>query len=98
MPISDDLRNWITERNEDAVLFDGYEAAIVGMVDHCGGDGRATVVAYDGNKCIDTLMQRDGMDEEEAWDYFSFNTLRAMPHAGKNSPVFFWPYEEESVR
>ena len=91
--IDDKLRAWICERNEEAVLFDGYEDAVIGMVDHVGPSGRTTVVAYDGDKCIDILMKREECDEEQAWDWFSYNTLRSMSYAGDHAPVVFWRYD-----
>jgi hypothetical protein len=81
----DDVRAWIAEFNEDAVLFDGYEDAIIGVAERCS---TPPLVIYDGEKCIEILMQRDGMDEEEAREFFSFNTLGCW--AGEFTPLFLW--------
>ena len=36
--------------------------------------------------CIDVLMKRDGMNEEDAIDYFYFNVVGA--YVGEYTPVF----------
>jgi hypothetical protein len=37
-------------------------------------------------KCIDILMKRDDMTEEEAVEYFEFNVTGS--YVGENTPVF----------
>lgn len=59
------------------------DAAIVGLVSSCGsGD---PVVCYDRSKVIAILMQ-DGMDEEEAEEFFEFNVIGA--YMGPATPVY----------
>ena len=53
--------------------------------------GRPPVVAYDLNKCISIFME-DGMDREEAEEYFYFNTLGSG--LGDSTPVFITLYED----
>jgi hypothetical protein len=84
----ENVRAWIAENNEDAVLFDGYEEAIIGIAERCS---MRPVVVYDVNKCIEILMTRDGMDEEEAREFFSFNTLGCW--AGEHTPLFLSRYD-----
>ena len=86
--LSEKLREWICEHNEEATLLDGYEDAIVGVVDVAGA--LAPVVAYDGDKCLAILMERDKMSDEDALDYFSYNTMRALPYIHQHTPVIFW--------
>ncbi len=73
----------IAEMNPDALLCDGFDDAIIGLASRVG---MTLVVAYDTNKIIDILMKRDGMDEEEALEYFYFNIEGAW--MGENTPVF----------
>ena len=59
------------------------DAAIVGLVSSFGsGD---PVVCYDRSKVIAILM-KDGMDEEEAEEFFEFNVIGA--YMGPETPVF----------
>lgn len=55
----DDLR----EINPDALLADGLEAALIG---YTVNTHHANVAVYDIDKCIDVLVERDGMTPEEA--------------------------------
>ena len=46
----------------------------------------AHVAVYDINKCIEVLVDRDGMSHEEADEFLSFNTLGAF--VGENGPIY----------
>ena len=73
----------LAELNPDALLADGLEAALVGYtVNH----HHPTVAVYDIEKCIDALVERDGMTPEEADEFLSFNTLGA--YVGENGPLY----------
>ena len=84
-----DVRKWIAEHNEDALMADGYEDAIIGIAERCG---QPTLVVYDAWKCVEILIKRDGMDPDEAMEFFQFNTLGAW--AGENSPLYLWRKED----
>ena len=43
-------------------------------------------MAYDRDKCIEILVERDGMEYEEAIEYFEFNVVAAW--SGEGTPVF----------
>lgn len=73
----------LAEANPDALLADGLEAALVGYtVNH----HHPQVAVYDIGKCIEVLVERDGMTPEEADEYLSFNTLGA--YVGENGPLY----------
>jgi len=72
------------------LLADGYEDALVGYIDDYNGEIRAV---YDRVKCIDILMNRDGMTEEEAIEWFEYNTLGAYDGRG-NNPVYLTRFED----
>ena len=44
---------------------------------------------YDYGKCVQILMQRDGMTEEDAEEFMDFNVTGAW--VGKGTPVFLRP-------
>ena len=73
----------LAEINPDALLADGLEKAFVGYtVNH----HHAHVAVYDIQKCIDILVERDGMTHEGAEEFLEFNTLGA--YVGPNGPIY----------
>ena len=54
----DELREWISEFNDHALLADGFDAAIIGVAERCS---QPTLIVYDAEKCIEILVQRDGI-------------------------------------
>jgi len=84
-------RDQIEERlaDADAYLADGYEEAFIGIVNMFD---RGPVALYDREKCIDILMERDGMTWNEAEDFFQYNTLGAW--MGEGTPAFATLTEE----
>jgi hypothetical protein len=73
----------IIDINPEAMLADGFDEAILGM---CVQFGSEPVVAYDFNKCVEIVMERDGMEREEAIDFINFNVVGA--YVGLSTPVF----------
>lgn len=81
--MNQELRNEISERNEDALLLDGHDNAIMGMATI---PSIGTIVLYDTEIIIKNLM-RDGMDYEEAVEFFMFNIDGA--YHGQGTPGMF---------
>ena len=75
--------DYLSEETPAALLADGFEDAIIGL---CEVFNRPLLAAYDRSKCIDILMERDGMTGEEAEEYFSFNVSGAWH--GDGTPVY----------
>ena len=61
-----ELLESITEFNPEAKLADGFDDSILGY------DTKGRVI-YSVNSILDTLVNRDGMDYDEAQEYFGFN-------------------------
>jgi hypothetical protein len=80
------LRALLAEHNEEALLADGFEDAIIGIAERCS---QPALAVYDATKCIQILVDRDGMDHDEAEEFFIFNTLGAW--VGEHTPLFMWP-------
>lgn len=79
--------NHIQEVNPEAILFHGYEDALIGQVERFNEAGNHILVAlYDRPTCIGILMTRDGMTHEEAEEFFSYNTEGC--YAGPHTPAF----------
>ena len=62
---------------------DGFNEAFLGV---CHRAGQPTVVAYDFDKCIAILCERDCMDFDEAVDFMFYNVIGAW--VGDETPVF----------
>ena len=67
-----------------------FDQAIIGLGEYWaptkgGGSERVVAVVYDSQLCIEGLME-DGMDYEDATEFFDFNTAGA--YMGKNTPIF----------
>lgn len=66
----------------DTLKADGFDEAIVGI----GRQFNKNLVIYDEDKCIEILMERDGMSEEEAIEFFEFNVVGA--YVGEYTPIY----------
>jgi hypothetical protein len=74
------IKDKISEHNEEAILWDGLDGAIIGV----SSDGR---VVYDIRKIISEL-QEQGMREEEAIEWFDFNIESA--YVGEYTPIHIY--------
>jgi hypothetical protein len=59
--------------SEETLFADGFEEAFLGLGRHFTRE----LAVYDLAKCIEILVERDGMTEEDAWEFLEFNTLGA---------------------
>lgn len=73
------LKEAISEYNPKAMFADGFDESIMGY----SSDGK---VIYSAGQIIGTLMNRDGMTEEEAVEYFNFNIDGA--YVGEYTPIY----------
>lgn len=79
---ADDPFDELSFINPEALRADGLEDAYLGYVVNTH---HKSVAVYDAHKCVEILM-RDGMSDEEAWEYLDFNTFCA--YVGENGPLF----------
>ncbi len=77
----EELKAKIEEVNPDAMLADGLDEALAGF----DSKGRAI---YHIEEILGILMQRDGMSEEEAQEFFDFNIEGA--YIGEYTPIYMW--------
>jgi hypothetical protein len=73
----------INEQAEGAILLDGFNDAIIGIVEEFGNGPR---VLYSKNKILQTLEDRDGMSPFEAIEFYDYNILGLF--AGEQNPIF----------
>lgn len=64
-----DTIDMLEDLNPDAIMYDGFDDAIVGIIARCATEPLAL---YDREKCIEILMAK-GLTHEEAEDYFCFH-------------------------
>lgn len=79
----DEIKEYLGEIDENMLIADDLDDALIGYVE---GINRTTVALYDRNKCIQILMERDGMTDEEAVEHFEFNIGGA--YVGEYTPAF----------
>ena len=67
---------------DGAIVFDShsYDNSIIGVT----FDGRAI---YGYELMIQELMEDEGWEELDAIEWIEYNTIRALPYAGKNAPL-----------
>lgn len=88
------LTRWAEEHDTVLVFLDPpetFDHAIVGIV---YGFGQEAAVLYDEGKII-TAMMAGGMDQEEAQEFFDFNT--AGSYSGDATPRFLLPRLDEDA-
>ena len=78
-----EFREWLAEANPEALLADGFEEALMGYVETFSA---APIALYNRAKCIEILMKRDGMTDEEAEEFFCFKVSGA--YVGESTPGF----------
>jgi hypothetical protein len=77
-----ETKKLLKERNPDALLAEGFDKALIGIVQQY----TKHFALYDKEKCISILMERDGMSETEAIDFFEYNVTGAW--MGEYTPIF----------
>lgn len=79
------------EELKDALHQFGYDDSIVfenpSYADAVIGISNSGNVCYCYEKMIQSLMQEDSMDEEEAIEFIDYNTIRAIPYFSSYGPA-----------
>jgi hypothetical protein len=73
----------IDEYAEGAILLDGLESAIIGIVEEFGNGRR---ILYSKQIILDILQERDLMTMGEAEEFYDYNIIGL--HAGEQNAVF----------
>lgn len=80
---------------EEMIIDNGYEGVVI-FSDYSYDDALIGVTTdnravYDYDKMIEWLMNTENWSYEEASDWISYNTIRALTYAGENAPIVFYP-------
>jgi len=73
----------INEFAEGAVILDGLDEAIIGIVEEFGNGPR---ILYSKPKILNILCERDSMTQSEAEEFYDYNILGL--YAGEQNAVF----------
>lgn len=74
----------------NVVTLNGFEGALVGF---CRRPTQPIIAVYDGEKIATILQERDGMTEEEAIEYISYNILGLW--LGEDTPAVYFQVDWE---
>jgi hypothetical protein len=84
------LRKQINEHlesmGENALLMDGFDEALIGFSQRIN---EPLLAVYSWEKMMDICIERDGMDDEEAEEYISYNCIGAW--VGEQTPIIVMP-------
>ena len=78
-----DRLEFIEDNYPDVLIADGFDDAIMGIVERYGTN---PVVLYNKDKCLKTLQNRDGMSESEAIEFYYYNIVGS--YMGEHTPCF----------
>jgi len=80
-------RETVADPNPEALLADGFEEALIGYAEVFN----KVIAVYDRDRCMQLLMERDGMTFDEACNFFNYNVTGA--YAGEHTPAFLTRFE-----
>ena len=76
------IKETLSEISPETLLAEGFDDALVGIVRQF----THTMALYDYEKCVEVLIERDGMDYESAVEFMEVNVVGAW--VGHNTPAF----------
>ena len=85
-PLRKKINEALMERDESALLMDGFDEALIGFSQRIN---EPLLAVYSWEKMMDVCMSRDGMTDEEADEYISFNCISAW--VGEQTPIIVMP-------
>lgn len=85
---SNPKRDHIAEIDDQILLIDGFDDAIIGLSRRINEE---TLAVYSYEKIIETLMERDGLEFEDAVEYTEFNIIGAW--VGERTPIIVMPLD-----
>ena len=79
--------DYLANNYPDSIILDNMDEAIIGI------DTDEHII-YSHNKCVECLMEHDGMTGEEAMEWVDYNTIRAIPYMGDKHPIIMYNAED----
>ena len=81
----DELRAFVNERADGALIIDDCDVAIIGVAERCG---QPPLVCYDYALLVECFVTRDGMTHEEATEWVDVNIAGAW--MGDGTPAILY--------
>lgn len=75
----------IDDLPEGTLIADGFDEALLGYYDFSTLSQPYTIAVYSVQECVACLVAQ-GMEEQDAWDYFEFNVRGS--YMGPGTPLF----------
>ena len=82
----DDIQQYLEETDQQALLMDGFEHALIGFTQRIN---EPLLAVYNHDLMIQTLMHRDNMTYDEAAEYIEYNCINAW--VGEQTPIIVNP-------
>lgn len=79
--------------NEDTLLIDDLDEALIGICMTWHGDMMVERAIYSGELIVERLVATSDMTEEEAIEYIDVNMVGA--YVGESTPIIMWPILDE---
>jgi hypothetical protein len=78
--IAEEIRDTLSEGNPDAIVWDGFDEALIGIGERCG---LGPVAIYDHEAMVEILME--DMTVDDAHEYLQYNVIGA--YVGEYTPI-----------
>jgi hypothetical protein len=85
-----EMRALIADVYPECLLADGFEGALIGMVERAC---QPPVACYDYGTCVEILTAQ-GLSQEEAHEHLAFNVMGA--YVGSHTPAFLMDWRGEA--
>lgn len=76
----------LEQMDETSLLMDGFDEAVIGFSQRIN---EPLLVVYSWEKMMAVCIERDGMTDEEAEEYISYNCISAW--VGEKTPIIVMP-------
>lgn len=82
------IEELLSENEDPILLMDGFDPAFIGLSKRIN---EPTLAVYSWEKMVDVLVNRDGMELDEAIEFIDYNCLGAW--VGELTPIIVMPLE-----
>ena len=86
MPTREQIDSAFKAMDESILLMDGFDEALIGFSQRIN---EPLLAVYSWEKMMTVCIERDGMDDEEAEEYISYNCIGAW--VGEQTPIIVMP-------
>lgn len=96
-PTGEQIRRYLDREYEGEILLaQGFDPALIGIAEGWfTGNSHRKVALYDFGRCVEVLLQQ-GLSEEDAEEYMSYNVTGA--YVGEGTPVFAVVYRNPNLQ